>query len=54
MGGNLVFETISLGGQALWDGTNFRGERVATGVYLIFLSSSDGSFTHVTKLLFIH
>ena len=54
MGGNLVFETESLGGQALWDGTNFRGERVATGVYLIFLSSPDGSLTHVTKLLFIH
>ena len=54
MGGNLVFETESLGGQATWDGTNFRGERVATGVYMIFLSNSDGSLTHVTKLLFIH
>ncbi|MCK4750049.1 MAG: hypothetical protein KAT15_23500, partial [Bacteroidales bacterium] len=54
MGGNLVFETESLGGQALWDGTNFRGERVATGVYLIFLSNADGTLTHVTKLLFIH
>lgn len=54
MGGNLVYETESMGGQALWDGTNFRGERVATGVYLIFLSSEDGGFTHVTKLLFIH
>ena len=43
MGGNLVFETESLGGQAIWDGTNFRGERVATGVYMIFLSNSDGS-----------
>jgi hypothetical protein len=54
MGGNLVFETESLGGQAIWDGTNFRGERVATGVYIIFLSSADGNLTHVTKLLFIH
>ncbi len=54
MGGNLVFETESLGGQATWDGRNFRGERVATGVYLIFLASSDGSMTHVAKLLFIH
>ena len=54
MGGNLVYETESLGGQAIWDGTNFRGERVATGVYLIFLSNEDGSLTHVTKLLFIH
>lgn len=54
MGGNLVFETTSFGGQAVWDGTNFHGERVATGVYMIYLSSSDGSLSHVTKLLFIH
>jgi ligand-binding sensor domain-containing protein len=54
MGGNLVFETKSFGGQAIWDGTNFNGERVATGVYMIYLSSSDGSLSHVTKLLFIH
>jgi hypothetical protein len=54
LGGNLVYETESLGGQALWDGTNFRGERVATGVYMIYLSNSDGSQSHVTKILFIH
>jgi hypothetical protein len=54
MGGNLVFETTSLGGQAIWDGKNFRGERVATGVYMIYLASPDGAFSHVTKLLFIH
>ena len=54
MGGNLVFETESLGGQAIWNGTNFNGERVATGVYIIYLSSSDGELSHVTKVLFIH
>lgn len=54
IGGNLVYETESLGGQALWDGTNFRGDRVATGVYLIYLSSANGELSHVTKLLFIH
>ncbi|TFH19600.1 MAG: hypothetical protein E4H10_17640, partial [Bacteroidia bacterium] len=54
IGGNLVFETESLGGQAIWDGKNFRGDRVATGVYLIYLASPDGSLSHVTKLLFIH
>jgi hypothetical protein len=53
LNGNLVFETRSLGGQALWDGKNFTGERVNTGVYLVFLSNEDGSKTHVTKLLFI-
>ena len=54
IGGNLVFETESLGGQAIWDGKNFRGDRVATGVYMIYLASPYGSFSHVTKLLFIH
>ena len=52
--GNLVYETTSLGGQAIWDGRNFRGDRVQTGVYLVFCTNEDGSKTHVTKLLFIH
>jgi hypothetical protein len=52
--GNLVYETVSLGGQAIWDGRNSRGRRVRTGVYLVFISSPDGSQTHVTKLMFIH
>jgi hypothetical protein len=54
LNGNLVFETISLGGQVLWDGRNFRREKVGTGVYLVFCSSEDGTLSHVTKLLFIH
>ncbi len=52
--GNLVFETESLGGQAIWDGTNTLGERVHTGVYLVFISKGDGSKTFITKILFIH
>jgi len=52
--GNLVFETTALGGQAIWNGRNFRGERVHTGVYLVFCTNDDGSKTYVTKLLFIH
>ncbi len=52
--GNLVFETISLGGQAVWNGKNLLGKRVNTGVYLVFCSNKDGSKTTVTKLLFIH
>lgn len=52
--GNLVFETKALGGQAIWNGKNFDGRRVATGVYLVFSTNDDGSKTFVTKLLFIH
>jgi hypothetical protein len=51
--GNLVFETISLGGQVTWDLRNYRSARVATGVYLVFCSNADGSLTAVTKMLVI-
>lgn len=52
--GNLVMEGKSGGGQFIWDGKNFKGSRVHTGVYLIFCSNSDGSKSKVIKLLFIH
>lgn len=52
--GNLVFKTKSLGGQAIWDGTNLNGNRVKTGVYLIFCNDEFGEETHITKLLFIN
>jgi len=52
--GNLVYQTRTLGGQAVWNGKNQRGKRVASGVYLIFCTNDDGSKTYVTKILFIH
>jgi hypothetical protein len=51
--GNLVYETVSDGGQATWDLRTYNGRRVSTGVYLIFCSSSDGSESCVTKVLVI-
>ncbi len=51
--GNLVFETVSQGGQASWDLKTYNGKRVATGVYLVFCASSDGSQSAVTKMLVI-
>ena len=52
--GNLVYETISEGGTATWDGKTLSGERVKTGVYIVFSSNDDGSETEVTKILFIN
>jgi hypothetical protein len=52
--GNLVYETISNGGFASWDGRSFNGKRVSTGVYLIFAADKLGEKTHVGKLLFIN
>ena len=52
--GNLVFNTKANGGMARWNGRRFDGGRVATGVYLVFLSNSDGSQTKVTKILVVN
>jgi hypothetical protein len=51
--GNLVYRTISDGGQATWDLTTYTGKRVSTGVYLVFCASEDGSYSTVTKMLVI-
>ena len=51
--GNLVYETVSDGGQASWDLNTYTGKRVATGVYLVFCASKDGSQSFVTKMLVI-
>ena len=52
--GNLVFETTSNGGMAIWDGTDSNNNRVGTGVYLVFCSDKDGGEKAVGKILFIH
>lgn len=51
--GNLVFETTSLGGNALWNGENLWGQKVKPGVYVVFLSSPDGSLTEYTKIAIV-
>jgi streptogramin lyase len=52
--GNLVFETRANGGQAIWNGKNFKGEKAHSGVYMVFCSNDDGTKTFVTKLLMMH
>ncbi len=50
----VIYETTSLGGQAIWDGNNFQGERAATGVYLVFVLNEDGTEKAVTKILLVN
>lgn len=52
--GTLIYQTTALGGQAIWNGKNFKGEKAQTGVYLVFCSNNDGSQTIVTKILFVN
>ena len=51
--GNLVYETRSEGGQAIWDGKNFDGRDVATGIYMVFAFTEDKTEKIVTKILVV-
>jgi hypothetical protein len=51
--GNLVFETTSSGGTVEWDTTAFGKYKVASGVYMVFVSSSDAAETTVKKIMII-
>ena len=53
LNGNLVYETVAEGGQAIWRGNTLNGRKVSTGVYLVFITNEDGSKTHIEKILFI-
>ena len=53
IGGNLVYETISEGGTIEWDTTAFGKYKVASGVYMIFISAQDGVETKVKKVMII-
>ena len=50
--GQVVFQTKANGGEAVWNGNNFKGERAHTGVYMVYVTNEDGSETCVTKMLF--
>ncbi len=52
--GHLVFEAQSEGGSIQWDLKNFRGNRVRTGVYLIFVSDRDGTESAVEKVMIVN
>lgn len=51
--GNLVHRSTSLGGQATWDGNDMSGNRVSTGVYMIFASDRSGDYKCNTKVLVV-
>lgn len=52
--GNIVYETTSEGGQAIWHGENFDGKRVQSGVYFIFGVSPEGDQKMVSKIMFFN
>ena len=51
--GNLVYEATSEGGSVLWDTTAFGKYKVASGVYLVLVSTDDYIETKVIKIMVI-
>ena len=51
--GNLVYETTSAGGTIEWDTTAFGKHKVASGVYMVFVATDDGSDTTVKKVMIV-
>lgn len=53
LNGRLVHQTRALGGQAVWNGRNLRGERVASGVYLVMVADDWNQEKTVARIVFI-
>ncbi|RTL48123.1 MAG: hypothetical protein EKK39_12890 [Sphingobacteriales bacterium] len=54
LSGRLVFQTQALGGQAVWNGLNYKGEKVASGMYLILIRDRvTGQEKLATKIVII-
>lgn len=53
LNGNIIYQTKSLGGQAIWNCRNANGSRVATGVYLVLASTEEASESVVTKIIVV-
>ena len=51
--GSVICSLKSTGGMVSWDGCNYNGDLVPTGVYTIFASQADGSGAGTTKVLII-
>lgn len=53
MNGRLVYQTRALGGQAVWDGRDYKGKKISSGVYLILISDDGRTEKQAAKIVFI-
>ena len=51
LSGKLIFQTRAFGGQAIWEGKTYEGNKVATGIYLIFARDDAGNEKAVGKIV---
>ena len=51
--GRLVYQTRALGGQATWNGKDYKSNRVSSGVYLVMIADEQNRERTVTKIFFL-
>lgn len=49
--GNMLYEGQTEGGQAIWNGKNYQGEKVETGIYMFLITDETGKQTSTAKVL---
>ena len=54
MNGRLVYQTRAAGGQAVWDGKDYKGRKISTGVYLVLVSNDERTEKTAAKIVFIN
>jgi hypothetical protein len=54
LNGNLIYQTISNGSIATWDGKDVHGKKVSTGIYLAICANEDGTQSTITKIMVIN
>lgn len=50
--GHLVYKTKAQGGQAVWNGLTYTGQRPVSGVYFVFVTDKEGKEKAVSKFIF--
>lgn len=53
LNGRLVYQTRALGGQAVWNGNDYKGNRVNSGVYFVLVTNETGQEKARTKIVFV-
>lgn len=52
--GRLVYQTRALGGQAVWDGKDYKGRKISSGVYLVLITDDGRKENLAAKIIFIN
>ena len=53
LNGHIIYQGTSVGGQLTWNCRNRKGERVASGIYLVLAATPDAGESVVTKIMII-